>query len=183
MVCWVLLFCHYYASKISTEQYSLVKYFQLWPMRWQHFEKKITCEVRWSQHRFQCCFHVLDVFNKYITWQIYKTSNISDVRCITFIKCWFKTQAGISQAFSTIPAYPIWLHDITVCGITISISQYHNIKAICSLFDLCHVIESSASPSCLLHFQFHLITGSAKHKIIKTVTKPIGRIGDLSVNI
>ena len=114
---------------------------------------------------------------------MYKTSNISNVKCITFIKCWFKTQAGISQVFSTITAQTICLLNITVCGIKISISQYHNIKAICSLFDLCHNIESSASPSCFLHFQFHLITGSAKHKIIKTVTKPIGRIGDLSVNI
>ena len=35
---------------------------------------------------------------------MYKTSNISDVKCITFIKCWFKTQAGISQVFSKITA-------------------------------------------------------------------------------
>ena len=89
---------------------------------------------------------------------------------------------GLFNNYCTV-SRTICLLDITECGITISISQYHNIKAICSLFDLCHNIESSASPSCFLHFQFHLITGSGKHKIIKTVTKTIGRIGDLSVNI
>ena len=68
------------------------------------------------------------------------------------------------------------------CCVDHLFAQYHNIKAICSLFHLCHNIKSSASPCCFIHFQFHLITGSAKHKIIKTVIKTIGRIGDFSVN-
>ena len=89
---------------------------------WQHFEKKITGRVSWSEHRSQCCFHVLDVFNKYITWQMYKTSNLSDVKCITFIKCWFKTQAGISRIFSTITAL---FRGPFVCSISQNVvSQY-----------------------------------------------------------
>ena len=44
---------------------------------------------------------------------MYKTSNLSDVKCITFIKCWFKTQAGLFNNHCTV-AWTTCLHNTTI---------------------------------------------------------------------